>query len=92
MYLATLIDKFKELHPTVRVSIREGPSSVLADELLDLKHDICLIGVCSPYSDRLRLYRIPRNEQLIFVASPEYPLPLDTPVTLDGTDFSSFDR
>ncbi|MFH1112505.1 MAG: LysR family transcriptional regulator [Pseudomonadota bacterium] len=81
MYLANLIDKFKELHPSVRVSIREGPSSVLVDELLDLKHDICLIGVCSPYSDRLRLYRIPRNEQLVFVASPEYPLPLDTPVT-----------
>ncbi|MCL4553518.1 MAG: LysR family transcriptional regulator, partial [Candidatus Marsarchaeota archaeon] len=81
MYLTALVDKFKELHPSIGVSIREGPSLAMVDELLDFKLDVCLIGVLSPYSERLRLYRIPVDERLFFVASPEYPLPVDAPIT-----------
>ena len=33
-----------------------------------------------PYGQRVRLYRIPRDEPLVFVASPEYPLPKDKPI------------
>lgn len=79
MYLTALIDKFKELHPSIRVSIREGPSTAMVEELLDFKQDICLIGVLAP-CERLRLYRIPVDERLVFVASPEYPLPADQPI------------
>jgi DNA-binding transcriptional LysR family regulator len=80
LYLTALVDKFKELNPSIRVSIREGPSGVMVEELLDYKQDICLIGVLSPYSERLRLYRIPVDERLFFVASPQYPLPIDKPI------------
>lgn len=80
LYFTALIDKFKELHPSIRLSIREGPSVRLVEELLDFKHDVCIVGVVFPYSERVRLYRIPRDEPLVFVASPEYPLPGETPI------------
>ena len=52
----------------------------LVEELLDFKLDVCLIGVLFPYNKRIRLYRIPTDEPLVFLASPEYPLPNDTPM------------
>ena len=75
-----LIDRFKELHPAIRLSIREGPSVRLVEDLLDFKCDVCIVGVLSPYSERVRVHRIPRDEPLIFVAGPDYSLPDDTPM------------
>ncbi len=79
-YFTSLIDQFKDLYPSIRVSIREGSSQPLVDELLDFKHDLCIVGMLSYGHERLRLFRIPTEEQLVFVASPEYPLPSDKPV------------
>lgn len=79
-FFSALIDHFKELYPSVRVTIREGSSQPMIEELLDFKVDICLIGVLFPYNERLRLFRIPVDEQLFFVAAPEYPFPSDTPI------------
>jgi len=79
-FFTALIDHFKELYPAVRVSIKEGSSAPMVEELLDFKVDICLIGVLFPYNERVRLFRIPVDEQLVFVAAPEYPLPSDKPV------------
>lgn len=81
-YFTPLIDKFKELHPATRVSIREGPSRMLVDELLDLKHDICLVGPAPVYNGKVRLCRIARNEPMVFVVAPEYILPSDRPLKL----------
>ena len=80
LYLTNLIDKFKQLHPSIRLSIREGRSLLLAEELLDFRFDICLVGLLPFHNERLHVYRIPRNEQTVFVASPEYPLPVDKPM------------
>ncbi|MBI5585042.1 MAG: LysR family transcriptional regulator [Deltaproteobacteria bacterium] len=80
-YFTALIDHFKALYPSIRVSIREGSSLPLVEELLDFKHDICIVGVLSLQTERLRLFRIPTEEQLVLVTSPNYPLPSDTPVT-----------
>jgi DNA-binding transcriptional LysR family regulator len=74
MYLMPIIDKFKESHPTVQVTIHEGPSIILAEELADFKHDICLIGSLNRFDERLRVLRIPEVEQMVFVASPQHPL------------------
>ena len=79
-YFTALIDHFKELFPLIRISIREGSSLSLIEDLLDFKHDICIVGRLSYRNDNLHLYRIPTEEQLVFVASPEYPLPFDKPV------------
>ena len=79
-YFTSLIDHFKDLYPSIRVSIREGSSQPLVDELVDFKHDICIVGMLPNRYERLRLYRILTEEQLVFVASPDYPLPFDKPV------------
>jgi len=79
-FFTAIIDHFKELYPSVRVSIRDGPSTPLLEELLAFRLDICLIGVLFPYSERVRRFHIPREEQVVFVVAPDYPLPSDKPV------------
>ncbi|MFZ7112959.1 MAG: LysR family transcriptional regulator [Desulfatiglandales bacterium] len=79
-YFTALIDRFKELFPSIQVSIREGSSLALAEDLLNFKHDISIVGVLPHRNERLRLYRIPTELQLVLVASPDYPLPFDRPV------------
>ena len=74
LYLMGIIDRFKELYPSVQVTVREGPSRVLAEELLDFRHDICLVGSLPRIDGSLRVFRIPEVEQMVFVASPEHPL------------------
>lgn len=71
--LMPVIDKFKETHPHVQVTIHEGPSLILGEELADFKHDICLIGTFNRF-ERLSVLRIPEVEEMVFVASPQHPL------------------
>ena len=81
LYLMGIIDKFKELHPSVQVSVREGPTLTLVEELLDFKHDICLTGTLCTSCNRLSGFRIPQVERMVFVASLDFPLAWDTEVT-----------
>jgi DNA-binding transcriptional LysR family regulator len=83
-----LIDSYKELYPSIRISIREGSSQTLLEELLDFKHDICFIGMQSSYTDKIHYLRIPYEEPLVFVTSPEYEIPFDTP--LSWTELQSY--
>jgi DNA-binding transcriptional LysR family regulator len=87
-FFTALINHFKELHPSVRVSIQDGSSMPLVEELLDFKLDICMVGILFPYNERVRLFRLPAEEQLFFVAAPDYPLPSDGP--LKWLQLSSF--
>jgi len=80
MYLMPVIDKFKESQPHVQVTIHEGPSMILGEELIDFKHDICLIGSFNRF-ERLRVLRIPEVEEMVFVASPQHPLAKVTAIT-----------
>jgi DNA-binding transcriptional LysR family regulator len=80
LYLMPIIDKFKESHPNVQVSIHEGPSMVLGEELFDFKHDICLIGALDKF-EKLRVLRLPQVEEMVFVASPQHPLAKGAEVT-----------
>ncbi len=73
-YLTEIIEQFRELHPSVRVTVREGPSNVLAEELLDFQHDICIVGTLAQPNERLRVFRVPHVEKLIFVAGAACPL------------------
>ena len=74
VWLMGIIDRFKELYPSVQVSVREGPSLVLVEELLDFKHDICVVGTLTKPDKKLRMIRFPKMELMVFVTSPEYPL------------------
>lgn len=83
-----LLDSYKEFYPSIRISIREGSSKVLLEELLDFKHDICFIGMQPSYTDKIHCLRIPYEEPLVFVTSPEYDIPFDAP--LSWTDLQSY--
>ncbi len=78
-YLGSVIERFKELYPATRVSIREG-ATLLVEELLDFRLDICLIGPSPPYDERLRLYRVITGGSMVLIAGSTYPLPSDLPV------------
>jgi DNA-binding transcriptional LysR family regulator len=73
-YLTEIIEEFREINPSVRVMVREGPSKILAEELLDFQHDICLVGTLAQPNERLRIFRIPQVEKLIFVTGAACPL------------------
>ena len=74
LYFTPVIDKFKELYPSVKVAVREGPSLKLIEDLLDFKLDICIVGTLREINKRLQVLRIPQVEQMVFVANPDYPL------------------
>jgi DNA-binding transcriptional LysR family regulator len=74
LYLTPIIDTFKELFSSVRVSVREGPSLMLVEDLLDYKFDICLVGTLKAINKKLHVTSIPRLEGMVLVASPDYPL------------------
>ncbi len=74
LYLTPVIDKFKELYPSVKVAVREGPSLHLIEDLLDFKFDVCLVGTLREINKRLQVLRIPQVEQMVLVANPGYPL------------------
>lgn len=80
-FLTNLIDHFKELYPSIKVSIRDGSSKSLVEELLNYQHDICFTGILKPYGKKLRIFRIDSDEQMVFVASPKTSLYGDTPAT-----------
>jgi len=73
-YLTGIIETFRDLHPSVRVTVREAPSKVLAKELLDFRHDICLVGTLMQPSEKLKIFRIPHVEKMVFVAGSGCPL------------------
>jgi DNA-binding transcriptional LysR family regulator len=84
LYMVPVIDRFKEDHPSVQVSVREDFSEDLVNQLLDYKHDICFVlqagaatGPASYPTDFVTAYRIPRIEKMVFVASAEYPIKTD---------------
>ena len=74
LYLTPIIDTFKELFSSVRVSVREGPSLTLIEGLLDFKFDICLVGTLQTINKKLHVTRFPQIERMVLVASPDYPL------------------
>lgn len=82
-YLTPLIDHFKQIYPSIMVTIREGGSQSMVEELLDYKLDICMIGKFDPYDKKLRCFRVERDEPMVFVAGPDYPLPDDEPLKWD---------
>jgi len=77
-YLVGIIDKFKELHPAVQVTMRQATSALLVEELTQFRHDICLVGSLPRIDENLRVLRIPEVEQMVFVASPDHALAGDT--------------
>ena len=75
LYLTPILEKFKELHSSVRISVREGPSLTLIEGLLDFKYDVCVVGTLQMVDKRLDVRCIcPLVERMVLVSSPNYPL------------------
>jgi DNA-binding transcriptional LysR family regulator len=74
LYLTPIIDTFKELFSSVMVSVREGPTQTLIEDLLDFEFDICLVATLQTVNKKLHVTRIPGVESMVLVASPDYPL------------------
>jgi DNA-binding transcriptional LysR family regulator len=73
-YLMPVIDRFKELHSSVLLSVKEGPSLTLIDDLFDFSLDLCVVGTLPSVDKRLHVTRLPELEKMVLVASPDYPL------------------
>jgi DNA-binding transcriptional LysR family regulator len=80
LYITPLIDKFKELFPSAMVSVRQGPSLALVEDLLDYRFDVCFVGTLQAPSEKLRVIRYPEVEKMVLVASPDYPLARSGPI------------
>lgn len=81
VYLVSIINKFKELYPTVQITLQQGPSMLLMEELVQFRHDICLVGSLHYVDESLRVLRIPEVEELVLVTGPQHPLACGPPAT-----------
>jgi DNA-binding transcriptional LysR family regulator len=80
VYLTPIIDKFKEMFPSVTMSVREGTSMDLVKDLIDFKYDVCLTGTLPEVDKKLHIMRMPEMEKLVLVASPDFPLYHEPPM------------
>ncbi len=69
-YLTPILDKFKEFNPSKLLSVKEGASIQIVEELLDFQHDLCVVAPLFKVSGELQVFRIPEVEKMVLVASP----------------------
>jgi DNA-binding transcriptional LysR family regulator len=69
-----IVDRFKEVHPSVAVTLREGSSLRLLAELMEFHHDLCIVATPSAISEELQAFRIPQPERVLLIAAPRTPL------------------
>lgn len=81
LFLMPVLDRFKELHPAVRMTVREGRTRNLTAELLDFQHDLCIVGTIGPTHEGLQVFRIPGIDTMVLVASPYNMVSLKKSVT-----------
>lgn len=74
LHVTPIIERFKEVCPGVCVTIREASSRDLLDELIDFKHDLCLIGSLTRIPSGLRVFETPDSDEMVFVASPGHAI------------------
>ncbi|GAB4265816.1 MAG: selenium metabolism-associated LysR family transcriptional regulator [Deferrisomatales bacterium] len=74
LYLVRAIDRFKERYPSVRVTVREGPSLEVVRELRDFRHDLCLVASLREPAPDLDVHHVRLTEQVVFVSAPGNPL------------------
>lgn len=71
LFLIPVVDQFKALYPSVRVTIREGRTRSLTAELIDFQHDLCIVGTVDSLQKELQTFRIPGIEEMVLVVSPD---------------------
>jgi DNA-binding transcriptional LysR family regulator len=90
LHFFPVVEKFKELHPSVRVIVRDGPSLRIIDELLNAKLDLCIVARLDEARSDLRVHRVVNQERMVLVVSKRSPLRGQSNVSwsdLDGHPF-----
>ncbi|OPY75304.1 MAG: HTH-type transcriptional regulator GltC [Syntrophorhabdus sp. PtaU1.Bin050] len=73
-YLIPVVDRFTELYPSIKVTVREGRSLNILEELLDFEHDLCVVGAVDTMNKALQAFHIPDVERMVLVGGPADPL------------------
>jgi DNA-binding transcriptional LysR family regulator len=71
-HLTPVVNQFKELYPTVKVTLREASSLQLVEELIDFKHDLCVVGTLGHIPNGLKVFHTQDSDEMVFVASPRH--------------------
>jgi DNA-binding transcriptional LysR family regulator len=74
LYLLPLVERFKDLNPDVHVTLKEGSSLKLLDELRESRHDVCLVADSNGAAADLTVRRLDAIAPLGLVVSPDNPL------------------
>ena len=74
LHLFPLVERFRDRYPSARVTLREGTSLRLVEELLDFKHDLCLVASSGQPRKNLKVFHARQTEKMVLVASPESPI------------------
>ncbi|OPY79370.1 MAG: HTH-type transcriptional regulator GltC [Syntrophorhabdus sp. PtaU1.Bin153] len=72
--LAPIIERFIDTYDNCRVRLREGLSMRMVGELLDDKHDLCVVAWQGTFHDKLSVLQLIRAREITVVASPKHPL------------------
>jgi DNA-binding transcriptional LysR family regulator len=75
-----LLSRFQEEFPGVKISLEVGSSQEIADDLMEFKYDLGIIGKLS-YGNKLRIIDYSR-EEFCLVTSPEHRLAEEKSVSL----------
>jgi DNA-binding transcriptional LysR family regulator len=86
--LTPILDKFKKLNPSTLLSVKEGGSVQIVEELLDFQHDLCIVVSLFKVSGDVQVFRIPEIEEMVVVTSPDGPL--STKKHLTWSDLRAF--
>lgn len=70
MHFFPVIEKFKELHPSLRVVLRDGPSLRIIGELMDGRLDIGIVARLEEAPREVLVHRVVNKERLVLVAAP----------------------
>lgn len=74
VYLMPVVDYFKELHPSIKVTVKEGRSLQLIEELIDFQHDLCIVGTFENINSQLQAVHILETEKMVLVTAPHDPV------------------
>lgn len=74
LYLMPVVDYFKEIQPSIKVTVKEGRSLQLIEELIDFQHDFCIVGTFENINSQLRALHILETEKMVLVTAPHDPV------------------
>jgi DNA-binding transcriptional LysR family regulator len=72
--LVPIIDSFNRQFPEIKLTLGEGRSRKILEELNDFKHDVAVIATSGSVPDEFTLFRIPGPDSMVLVVSPNSSL------------------